>query len=132
MEKKLRILVVDDMTTTREFLAVSLRELGVRDVTTTSSARDALDRLGRDDIDLVISDLHMPGMDGIELYRSMKTAGFLDRVQFVLATSDSALAELPDDYQLGGHKMLRKPYSAESLVDCLDDAVFRLPSGAAI
>ena len=113
------------MKTTREFLAESLRELGVRDLKTTSNGQEALEVLQNGETDLVISDLHMPEMDGIELYRRMKKCDRLGKAQFVLATSDNTLAELPVEYRVGGHRMLRKPYTSESLRTCLDEAEHR-------
>ena len=125
MANTLRVLVVDDMRTTREFLAESLRELGIRDLTTTSNALEALEVLENGETDLVISDLHMPDMDGIELYRRMKKCNRLGKAQFVLATADNALADLPAEYRVGGHRMLRKPYTSENLLDCLEEAEMR-------
>jgi CheY-like chemotaxis protein len=125
MAENLRVLVVDDMKTTRELLAMSLRELGVCELRLTCSGQEALDVLAEKKTDLVISDLHMPDMDGMELYRRMKGSEQLEGTQFVLATGDNKLAELPGDYRLGGHLMLRKPYDNASLKRCLQEAAMR-------
>ena len=125
MAENLRVLVVDDMKTTRELLALSLRQLGVSDLRLTCDGQEALDVLAEGQTDLVISDLHMPDIDGMELYRRMKGSEQMEGTQFVLATGDDRLAELPGDYRLGGHLMLRKPYSRASLKRCLEEAAAR-------
>ncbi len=130
MPENLRVLVVDDMATTRELMFQTLDVLGVRQVRTVCDGNAALAALAKDAADLVISDLHMPDMDGIELYRRIKQDEGLNGTQFVLATSDNALASLPEGYRLGGHRMLRKPYTPQTLLQCLEDAAARKASPA--
>ncbi len=125
MAINLSVLIVDDMETTRELLVHTLDILGVRDIRTSKNGREALEMLEDGETDLVISDLHMPYVDGMELYRRMKNDDRMRGVQFVLLTSDTTLATLPDGYRLGGHRMLRKPYTPQTILTCLKLAVLR-------
>lgn len=130
MPEALRILVVDDMKTAREILLLSLSQIGVIDLKEACNGREALEVLAAEETDLVISDLHMPDMDGLELYRQLKKSDRLDKVQFILATGDDTLVDLPQSYRLGRHLMLRKPFDRYDLLNCLGEAKLRRFTGA--
>jgi CheY-like chemotaxis protein len=66
-----RVLVVDDQESMREMLADLLDMMG-HETFKASSAAEALARLAQDDVDLVITDLNMPEMDGMELTKRIK------------------------------------------------------------
>jgi len=70
-DKRLRILVVDDVADTREVLSRNLFLEGF-EVTAASSAGEARDILTQKDVDLVVTDLKMPGADGMSLARHVK------------------------------------------------------------
>jgi len=70
-EKRLRILVVDDVPDTREVLSRNLFLEGY-EVMAASSAGEAMGILGTKDVDLVVTDLKMPGADGMSLARQVK------------------------------------------------------------
>ena len=72
LRTNLRVLVVDDMSVSRQILTQMLDRLGVRRVETANSGQDALNLLALSPADLVIADLNMPGMDGVDLLRSMR------------------------------------------------------------
>ncbi len=69
--RKHRILVVDDDLSMREFLKILLERSGYS-VTVAASGEEALERLGKDQPDLVMTDLNMPGINGIELLNQVK------------------------------------------------------------
>ncbi|MCE1227284.1 MAG: response regulator, partial [Geobacteraceae bacterium] len=66
-----RILVVDDELSMREFISILLEREGY-EVLTAADATTALSRLAASDIDLVISDVQMPGLNGLELLARIK------------------------------------------------------------
>ena len=65
------ILIVDDSATVRKFVSVSLTMQGFK-VVAASDGMDALEKLPLEKIDLVITDLNMPNMDGFELIRALR------------------------------------------------------------
>jgi CheY-like chemotaxis protein len=67
----IRVLLVDDEPDAREMMASALETCGAT-VTSAASARDALETLAHGDIDLVLSDIAMPGQDGYELIREIR------------------------------------------------------------
>jgi DNA-binding NtrC family response regulator len=66
-----KILVVDDEQSMTQFLSIVLRKEGFH-VTAVSNGRDALDKVKSDNFDVVITDIKMPGMDGIQLLNQIK------------------------------------------------------------
>ena len=100
------ILVVDDDDGVREILAETLEELGYR-VLRASSGEEALDRLdGRDDPDMVISDVRMPGMSGLELAECIRERGLCTKLLLISGYF------LP---QALNERFLRKPFHMHEL-----------------
>ena len=66
-----KILVVDDEQSMTQFLGIVLRKEGYQ-VTVTNNGKDALEKVRSDSYDAVITDIRMPGMDGIQLLEGIK------------------------------------------------------------
>lgn len=105
------ILVVDDDTLVNDFIVTTLRE-GAYDVDNVFSAEAALDRIGARDYDLVISDVKMPGMDGLSL---------LDRLQnvapdtaVVIMTGYGEITDAVRAMKAGAFEYLVKPVGADA------------------
>src|SRR6185295_9983875 len=84
MPTPVKILVVDDEQSICELLEIVLKKEGF-DVQTARSAKDALERTKTVEFDLIVSDIKMPDMSGIELLRHLRTTNF--NGQFVLLTA---------------------------------------------
>lgn len=90
--ERLRVLVVDDEQPAREELAFLLqRDDVVGEVVTVARADEALRRLGTGDVDVVLSDIHMPGLDGIDLARALRRLPRPPAVVFVTAHDEHAV-----------------------------------------
>jgi two-component system, chemotaxis family, chemotaxis protein CheY len=85
--KSIAALVVDDQQTMRAMARLVLKEIGVIDVTVAASADAALEQLAAKKFDVVISDLNMPGMSGVELAEKIKADPGLSSIPVFLATS---------------------------------------------
>src|SRR5205085_1600417 len=91
-----RVLVVDDEQSMREFLAICLKR-GGHEVTAVDSAALALARLDKQPVDVVLTDLRMPGeLDGLGLLTQIKQKGIDVEVILVtaFATADTAIAAM--------------------------------------
>lgn len=112
-----RILVVDDDNLSREFLCEAARALGYR-AESASSAEQALRRLEDETPDLVLTDLRMPGMDGLELVRTIqeKCPGLPTVVVTAHGTVEIAVNAISE----GAKDFLMKPCSPEALKVTLD------------
>ena len=116
----LRVLIVEDDANTREATRELLELLNAK-VQAVDSAQAALDLIAQQLFDVLLTDVRMPGMSGIELARAMKR--LQPRVHVVLASGygTGIAAELGDE--LSGATLLPKPFS----FDELEQAVFRKP-----
>jgi CheY-like chemotaxis protein len=114
-----RILLVEDDSGIREVLAEILREAGY-EVATATNGRDALDRLREASTpDLIVLDLRMPTMDGLEFLAIQKEHPTLERVPVVAVSagmSASTEAVVVRAY-------LKKPFSAASLLDTIQRVI---------
>ena len=84
--RRRRILVVDDSPLTRELLSSLLEAVGYEIVSAQDGA-DAMDRLGRETVDMVVTDLEMPNVDGLELTRRIKNHPALRSLPVVIVTT---------------------------------------------
>jgi len=115
-----RILIVDDERALRRTLAIKFGHMGYR-VTEAGSGREALEHIGRQNFDLVILDLKMPGMDGAEVLQTARPLA-PDTVFIILTaygTLDSAIAGI----RHGAFDYLLKPSPIEDIVRVVQDGL---------
>jgi two-component system, sensor histidine kinase and response regulator len=117
----LHVLIVDDNNTNRRILEDQIRSWGIP-VTSAAGAQAALEKLQdvtQEAFDVVILDMHMPGMDGISLAEVIKADPRTSRARLIILTS---LGKLMDDAQLkrlGIDACLVKPVKQNRLFECL-------------
>jgi two-component system, NtrC family, response regulator PilR len=107
-----RILIVDDEAGMRDFLSILLRKEGYG-VTAAEDAARALEMTARGEFDLVISDLSMPGLSGIELLRQTKAAS--PDTPVILITAYASTESAIEALKLGAYDYLIKPFDVEEL-----------------
>jgi len=114
-----RVLLVDDEL---EFLQTLVKRLRKRkvDVTKAESGEAALERLSRDPFDVVVLDVKMPGMDGIETLREIKKHYPL--IQVIMLTGHANLEVAIEGMELGAFDYLMKPMDIDELLYKLQDA----------
>ena len=117
-----RILIVDDEERFRLTLAklLKIREL---DVTTLGSGPEALEALKQEPYDVIVLDVRMPGMDGIETLAEIKKLN--PNIEVIILTGHASVDAAVDIMKLGGYDYLLKPCSVEELVDKIDSAFER-------
>ena len=109
-----KILVVDDDRTTRHLLALQLRGAGYS-VALAGDGKKALERVKRQRFDLVLLDVWMPGMDGLELLSRLRDEPSRPRV--VIMTADDASATLLRAIRQHAYRYLSKPVEPAQLVE---------------
>ena len=111
------VLVVDDSPTNRELICQTLVPFGY-DVHLADSVPAALDIAACIDLDLILSDLHMPGEDGFELIRRVKADARLARLPFMFISSSVwGEHERTRALQLGVSRFLLRPIEPQMLLD---------------
>jgi DNA-binding NtrC family response regulator len=125
------ILVVDDDPQIREVLQTRLESKGYR-VFTANDGQEALAALKHgESVDLIITDLKMPVMDGLEFMRRLpKTT---DRPPVIFLTAHGSVPEAVEAMKLGAYDFLEKPYSGADLLQMAKDALMvERPSPVAV
>ena len=117
------ILVVDDEKNQREILETILSGEGY-DVTTASSGEAAMKFVESRRFDLVLSDLKMTGMDGLELLKEL--TNFDKSIIVILLTAHGSVDSAVDALRLGAFDYLQKPYDSEKLLETVDRALKKL------
>lgn len=107
-----RVLVVDDHATARESVADVLRHVG-HEATACSSGAEALSVLRRGSFDVVVTDLQMPGMNGLELIREIERRRF--GAQAVMVTAHASVETAVEAMRHGAFDYLEKPYDVDRL-----------------
>ncbi len=110
-----KILVADDMATIRMLVTSSLVEMGYYDVIEAENGQAAWTSLDKPQasIGLVISDLNMPEMNGLELLKKMRADNRFNKLPFVLLTAEADIGQVKEAISLGVTNYIVKPFVAE-------------------
>ena len=126
LKDRLSVMVVDDMSVSRQVLAQMLESFGVRDTATVAGGEQALDWLRVHRADLVISDLNMPGMDGVALLEELRGRPRTHAVRFVLTSGQDDPARFAAARALGTDAVLVKPFRRDSLLATVEEIAGRI------
>jgi two-component system chemotaxis response regulator CheY len=110
-----RILIADDSSATRALVAAALAESPDLQVERVSSGLEAIKLLSTTPIDLVLTDIHMPEINGLELIRFIKTDQRLRFIPVVIISTEAAEEDRQRARSLGANDYLAKPFTAEQL-----------------
>jgi signal transduction histidine kinase/CheY-like chemotaxis protein len=112
--RPLRVLVVDDNTVNQEFATEAVRRLG-HVVTTAESGAEALDTMSRRTFDVVLLDVQMPGLDGLEVARRFRAVERGMRTPIVAVTAHSTREDRERCIEAGFDAVLTKPATQATL-----------------
>lgn len=110
-----RILVVDDAVSMRGLVSITLKKSGY-DVIEASDGKDALNKLNGTQVNLIITDLNMPNMDGIALIKSVKAMPGHKFVPIVMLTTESQESKKREGQMAGAKAWIVKPFKPDSLL----------------
>ncbi|MCY2931680.1 MAG: ATP-binding protein [Planctomycetota bacterium] len=124
----LRILVAEDDYVSREHVALLLKKNG-HDVTCVDTGAKALDLYGPDQFDLVLMDMQMPEMDGLQAAAAIReTEAHSDRRTPIVAMTANVIGEVRGQCHAAGMDgFVSKPISAATLFQAIDDVLLRCP-----
>lgn len=123
LRDQIRIMVVDDMSTSRGLITQALDALGVRHVSTAEDGADALSILSKAPVHLVISDYNMPNMDGLKLLHNLRHGPKTKGVGFILITGRAEQQIIDYGRKLGMNNYLKKPFEPAELRQCIESVV---------
>ncbi|MCG8632510.1 MAG: response regulator [Desulfobacterales bacterium] len=118
MEKldKLSLLVVEDSNAIRNLIVSILKKNGIGKITQASDGKQALDAVTVLRPDLIISDLEMPRMNGVELLGTLQKNPEFKNIPFVVLTSKTQDATFKKIMKMGATDFIRKPFGEEELM----------------
>ena len=113
------VLVVDDDENIRTVLELSIRGYGSCAVTTAGSGREAIDLVSESEFDLIVLDVMMPGMDGIETLAELRRFDAEFDVPVVFLTAKTQSSNRRQLLDLGAAAVISKPFDPPALVSDL-------------
>jgi len=120
MSAPITILAVDDEPNMRRLLEISLRQAGYRALS-ASHGREALEMIQQQQIDLVVSDLHMPGMNGLQLLETLRKE--YEHLPFIMVTAQGEIKTAVEAMKLGASDYILRPFELETLEVAIDKAL---------
>lgn len=116
---EMRVLIVDDSSVMRKIVERSLRQAVVNPMTVfeAGSGVEGLEVLSGQPVDLILSDINMPSMDGLEFLRQLRARNLADGVPVVMITTESSEEHVRQAILAGAQGYIRKPFTAEQVKD---------------
>jgi two-component system chemotaxis response regulator CheY len=114
---EIRTLIVDDSSVMRKIVERSLRQAGLDllVVHEAGSGTEGLDLLKAKRVDLILSDINMPSMDGLEFLRQIRAQNLAPGVPVVMITTESSEEHVKQAILAGAQGYIRKPFTAEQV-----------------
>jgi|SRR5208283_3713785 len=115
------VLIVDDSAAIRKILQRVLRQADVQLnlVYEAGDGAEALVVLSKQKVDLILSDINMPNMDGLELLGKLKADAALKNVPVIMVSTEGSQTKVLEAVQLGAAGYVRKPFTPDQIKEKL-------------
>jgi two-component system chemotaxis response regulator CheY len=115
--KKLKVLIVDDSSVMRKIVERSLRQAGLHlgEVLEAGNGAEALIEVQKGSLDLILSDINMPAVDGLEFLKSLGGIESAKGVPVVMITTEGSEARVVEALSAGAKGYIRKPFTPEQV-----------------
>ena len=117
-----KVLVVDDSPTMRRIVANTLKRIGYSDLEEAENGEEALELLGENTFELIVTDWNMPGMSGLEFIRSVRSDDRND-LPILMVTTRSEAEDVKEALQAGASSYIVKPFTPEVLKEKIDSII---------
>ncbi|MDX9707470.1 MAG: response regulator [Azospira sp.] len=121
--ERLRVLIVDDSTNARRFIRHVLGNLGIENFIEAASGAEAVAILAETMVDLVVTDYHMPEMDGRALVEHIRQQSWQSSVPILMVTSESNESRLAAVEQAGVSAICDKPFDSQTVKRLVEQAM---------
>lgn len=113
-----KILVIDDSAVFRKIISVHLKNADY-ELIEASDGIDALNKLSSTSVDLIVSDMNMPNMDGISFIKKVKEDPKFKFIPIIMLTTESQPEKKKMGLDAGARAWLTKPFSPEELIETI-------------
>lgn len=117
-----KILIVDDSESIREVVSFTLENEGYN-ILSANDGKDALKHLDGQSIDLVITDLHMPNMNGIDLIKEIRNMDSYKRIPILFLTTESQATKKQEAKDAGATGWIIKPFVPAKLIAAINKVI---------
>jgi two-component system chemotaxis response regulator CheY len=124
--QKLEIMVVDDTSVSRMLITEALAEIGVKNISMAKDGKQALAALMAKPVHLVISDMNMPGLDGLGLLKALREFKPTSKIGFILLTGSADKSLIERGRQFGLNNFIAKPFSTKAVKTAIEAVVGKL------
>ncbi len=115
--KLFTILIVDDSTAMRSLLVSTLETLGDIRVVQAANGFDALRVLPREQVDLILTDINMPDINGLELLSFVRNNQVYKELPVIVISTEGSHKDIEKGLSLGANEYLVKPFQPEKLLE---------------
>lgn len=116
------VMIVDDSASLRQVVKIALTGAGY-EVVEACDGKDALAKLAGRKLNLIISDVNMPNMDGIELVKAVKQSADHKFTPIIMLTTEGADAKKQQGQQAGAKAWIVKPFQPEQLMGAVSKLI---------
>ncbi|MGE5806079.1 MAG: response regulator [Ignavibacteria bacterium] len=109
------ILIADDSPSIRKFISFALAENGY-DIISAGDGMEALEKLPKEPVNLIITDLNMPNVDGFELIKSIRSSPEYRNIPIIILSSLSGKEEIEKGLNYGANSYLIKPFNSKKIL----------------
>ncbi len=122
---ELDILLVDDSATVRGLVARALRLAGLPlgTVLQAGNGAEALEVLKTQEVDVIVTDIHMPEMDGLTLIRHLRADPSFKDLPVIVVSTEGGAERIAEARELGISAYLRKPFKPEQVKEAVNSAL---------
>jgi len=115
------VLLVDDSSTMRKIISRSLRQAGLDfgEIYEAADGQEALDMLEKESIDIVLSDINMPNMNGIEFLQKKKNRPGIESIPVLMISTETGEDIISKAESLGAIGALKKPFTTQMVNEVL-------------
>lgn len=111
----MRFLVVDDSPTMRRIVINALASFGFKDVVEAEDGEQALQLLGKEKVEFVITDWNMPNMTGLELTKAIRSSDSLKHLPILMVTTRGLKADIVEALKAKANNYVVKPFTPQVL-----------------
>lgn len=122
LDLDMTVMAVDDSSFMMKLFIRNLTKIGFKNIITAVHGMDALEKMEKNKVDLIISDWNMPEMNGLALLKNIREDARFNNIPFIMATAQGDKAKQLEAMNAGANGHIAKPFTSEQLHETIDEA----------
>ena len=120
MNMDMNVLVVDDFATMRRIIKKALKAIGFNNFVEAEDGKDAIDKLIKNDVDLIFCDWNMPNMTGLDFLKHIRSDAKYGNIPFIMITAEGQKGNIIQAVDAGVTNYIIKPFTADTIKEKLN------------